>query len=237
MCCFGILLQTLLNETVVANLSNIVGYDHFGKSLAVLKAEQQRDGSAADRGGSSQKSTHQVLVEQGHTWADHIRETWTIILIVSCYLIISVGLNLPIFGLLADAVIAIIKAGGAELSPGSLAFTPRSPHIMYQQSLAWTLCGLAVQMIDAVWYVYLAKNLTFMLRIFVGRPISARYGKRTVVIVDSPCVHQVSGWFFFSRTVRAVLLFAHALLYRLFSSNCSCSRTLFPSSFHSRTHL
>ena len=40
-------------------------------------------------------------------------------------------------------------------------------------------------------YVFLVKIITWLDRWLMGRPMWARIGKRTIVIVDTPCVHQL----------------------------------------------
>jgi hypothetical protein len=46
-------------------------------------------------------------------------------------------------------------------------------------------------MMDGLFFVYLAKTFTRIARILFDRPYCARHGKRTIVIVDTPCVHQL----------------------------------------------
>lgn len=85
--------------------------------------------------------THQQLTKQGQAWARHISEPWTMLCVAGAYIILSVGLGLPIFGLIGDLVVKIIQSAGVELEPGILAFTPRVPSIIYKQNLGWTLAG------------------------------------------------------------------------------------------------
>ena len=63
---------------------------------------------------------------------------------------------------------------------------------MQDQSLVWTLVGLVIQFCDAVFFVFLNKIITWVWRWATGRPMWARHGKRTIVIVDTPCVHQLT---------------------------------------------
>ena len=49
-----------------------------------------------------------------------------------------------------------------------------------------------IQAVDAVWFIFLAKVITWTCRLIRGRPIWARHGKRTLVVVDIPWVHQLT---------------------------------------------
>ena len=96
---------------------------------------------------------------------------------------------LPLMGF--GGAVAILEAAGVFTNPGILAFNPRYPE-MLNQPIGWTLVGLALQIIDAIWYIYMIKVFTWGARWFSNRPIWARFGKRTIVIVDTPCVHQLT---------------------------------------------
>lgn len=164
-------IKSLMEATVIPNISDIVGRDVDNEEI--------------------ESETHQKLVKQGEAWAVHINETWSVLVLSCAYIILSVGLNLPIFGLLADAVQAIIHAGDNSLGVGHIGFNPRVPSALYKQGLEWTLVGLAIQFADAIWFVFLGKMMTWWYRWITGRPMWARHGKRTIVIVDTPCVHQL----------------------------------------------
>lgn len=171
---------SLLQENLIPNICQIVGHDSFGRPI--------RDADGRVKEGS----TYEGLVTQGKAWAAHINETWHMLVLAGIYIFFSVGLGLSIFALIGDAILAIIRAGGAPIGPGALAFTPRFPHIMYNQPIGFTLVGLFLQFVDALFFIYLAKNFTRLTRIIHGRPLAARHGKRTIVIVDNPCVHQLT---------------------------------------------
>lgn len=76
--------------------------------------------------------------------------------------------------------------------PGIMAFTPRTPHIILQQDPVWTAIGLFIQILDALFFIYIVKNFTRISRFLGNRAIGARHGKRTIVIVDNPCIHQLA---------------------------------------------
>ncbi|RYH31978.1 hypothetical protein EON65_01560 [archaeon] len=170
-------IKSLMTENLIPNICQIVGHDHFGAPMLECTNED---------------STYAALVKQGEAWAEHINENWHIIVLVAIYLFFSVGLGLPIFGLIGDAILSIVRAAGAPVGEGILAFTPRTPHIMYNQPIGYTLIGLLLQILDAIFFIYLGKNFTIWTRILHGRPLAARHGKRTIVIVDNPCVHQLT---------------------------------------------
>jgi hypothetical protein len=136
-------------------------------------------------------SVHRALVRQGRVWADHINEPWKVLVLAGLYIIISVGFGLPIIGLLADAFLAILRAMGAPMSDGRLIFSIRYPDTIYNQPAVWAVWGLIFQLCDAVFFVYVGKNINRLLRIVNRRPYYARFGKRTIVIVDNPTVHQL----------------------------------------------
>jgi hypothetical protein len=167
-------IHNLMACSIVPNMSDIVGCDEEGNRFT--------------------SECNKQLVFRGHAWADHINEPWSCLVLAGTYITLSVGLGLPIFGLLADAVIAIVRAGanGHGIMKGHLNFSPRSPHAMHSQSLAWTLVGLVIQFADAIFFVFLVKIITWAWRWVTGRPMWARHGKRTIVIVDNPCVHQLT---------------------------------------------
>ena len=47
-------------------------------------------------------------------------------------------------------------------------------------------------MSDALFFIYLSKNMVWLSRYVGRRPMQARHGKRTIVIVDNPCIHQLA---------------------------------------------
>lgn len=167
-------MHNILESSMVPNISKIVGYDADGEPL---------EGEDLD--------TNKDLRAKGQMWAEHIREPWIVLVLVGVYLIISVGFGIPLFGTIATIILAILRAAGVDVGHGVLQCSLRDPMLIYEQGVGWTLIGLALQMIDAVWFIYIGKNLTWYLRWYYDRPMSARMGKRTIVVVDSPCVHQL----------------------------------------------
>lgn len=169
-------IQALLDDYLVSNVAEIVGVAAVPQLSHV---------------GHGELTTYERLVQQGKCWGEHVREPWTVLVLVGGYIMLSVGLGLPLFGLLGDALVAILRAASVDLGEGSLAFSPRNTSIMYLQHWGWTIAGLCLQVIDAAWFVYLAKTFTRLCRWSAGRPLWARYGKRTIVIVDTPTNHQL----------------------------------------------
>lgn len=167
-------MHTMLETCIVPNISSIVGYDEYGDPLT-----------------GDDLATNADLRAKGVMWGEHVREPWIVTVLVGVYLLISVGLGIPLFGTIVAIILAIIRAAGVDIGHGVLQFSLKDPMLIYEQGVGWTLLGLGLQLIDAVWFIYLGKCLTWGLRWKDGRPMSARMGKRTIVIVDSPCIHQL----------------------------------------------
>lgn len=230
-------LNSILDESLLSSVSEIVGYDIEGEPLesniaaTAKKDEERSSGQTSFTNGfhkpshqqkmakierhltKAQSSTnnlaisknrkpknkdltvHEQLVEKGRMWGDHINEPWNVMVLAAIYVIGSVCLGLPLFGLIGDGVYTLLKnIPAAEKyvgSSGVLMFTFRYPSIIFNQPIGYTLVGLFLQLIDALFFIYLGKHITRALRIFYGRPFHARMGKRTIVIVDNPTVHQL----------------------------------------------
>jgi len=167
--------HSMMATAMIPNIERIVGYNKFGDPL------EKED-----------KETNLQLRDAGGKWGEHIREPWVVIVLVAVYLLISVGLGLPIFGTLGTIVAEIIKAGGADIGNGHLGWSPRDPYAMTHQGIGWTLVGIFLQFVDAWWYIYIGKNLTRFVRYLDNRPMHARMGARSCVIVDTPMVHQLT---------------------------------------------
>lgn len=165
-------MNSMIKSCIVKNASDIVGYDINGVPV-----------------GDSLFGTHSHLVQQGRAWGEHVSEPWNVLVLTGIYIFLSVGLGLPIFGLLSDIIVSILKSNYVFV--GSLSFSPRHLDLLYGQPIVFSLIGLLIQCIDAVWFIFLCKLLTWGIRFARGRPIYARHGKRTLVIVDTPWVHQL----------------------------------------------
>ena len=163
-------IRALVESSLLESTSDIVGYDPYGVC--------------------NESPINKQVIAQGRQWAVHINEPWRVIVIIGCYIIISVGLNLTIVRMIADAVVAILALCGLPMD-GKLVFGYNYLNDMRSQPIVWTLMGLVVQLLDALVFVYLAKLLTPLYRIVGGRPLWARLGKRTLVVVDVPWVHQL----------------------------------------------
>ena len=131
-------MNSLVSSCVIQNASSIVGFDINGSPL---KADELL--------------LHKELVRQGRVWGRHISEPWMAMVLAGTYILICVGLNLPIFGLLADAVVAIMHRCGYDVN-GSISFNSRAPHFI-DSNLHLSLIGLGVQIVDAIWYIFIGK--------------------------------------------------------------------------------
>jgi hypothetical protein len=167
-------MHTMLESSIVPNISKIVGYNESGDPLK-----------------GAELSTNTDLREKGIMWAEHIREPWIVTVLVGAYLLVSVGLGIPLFGTIAAIILAIFRASGVDVGHGVLQCSLKDPMLIYEQGIGWTLLGLGLQLMDALWFIYLGKCLTWGMRWKANRPMSARMGKRTIVVVDSPCIHQL----------------------------------------------
>ena len=136
-------------------------------------------------------SIHYQLRQLGHTWAAHIAEPWMALVLSSLYILISVGFNLPVCGLVGDLIVLILRKMGAPLGQGQLSFSLRYPSTITDLYAGWVVCGLLLQLCDALVLIYIGKNIVRCMRLLQNRPFYARAGKRTIVIVDSPTVHQL----------------------------------------------
>lgn len=167
-------LQAIYDHCLVNNISEIVGHDIHGDALDT------------DTNTDTDKLTiHDALRKQGKEWGRHVSEPWNILVFVGFYIVLSVGLGAPIFGVIADQIAYTQNISGV------LSFSLRNLSVVFSQPIGYTLLGLVIQIADALWFIYLAKISTWGLRVFQGRPVWARHGRRTVVIVDVPHVHQL----------------------------------------------
>ena len=89
-------------------------------------------------------------------------------------------------------MVAIIRACGGLPNTNNykLIFSLRYPSLMFQP-WGWTFVGALLQIADGLWFVFLAKVFTWGDRWYQRRAIGARMGKRCIVIVDQPVVHQM----------------------------------------------
>ena len=137
-----------------------------------------------DYGVPVDTAVHRSIVEQGERLGRHVKEPWTILIGVALYIVFSVVLGIPLVSLVVNVVAFMV---GVHLEHFSLLHS--EPDEKGGQMASWLII---VNMLDALLYVYMSKLLTWVLRLAQGRPLGARLGKRTMVIVDYPCIHMVS---------------------------------------------
>jgi hypothetical protein len=231
-------MKSLTLECLIPNLSDIVGYDQFGNKISEILERKKKNQNMEDSSyfpedkrkkqteteeskvNNQEKKillTNDLLIEQGQRWAAHVNEPWHMLVLVGMYIILSVGCNITFFGIIGDAILAIIRAGlgsnsADSIGRGYLVFTPRIPSVIYHQGIGYTLIGALLQLLDGFFFVYLIKNFTYLTRIIHHRPLTARHGKRTIVIVDNSCVHQLTEEFvskLFSQAYSIVSLDVH----------------------------
>jgi hypothetical protein len=196
-------IKSLTNDYLIPNISEIVGYDAAGKEISPIESNT-KDGKGGD--------VHSQLVKKGRQWADHINEPWHMLVLVAVYIFLSVGLGITLFCGLGDAVAVLLRQLGVPIGQGVLQFSVRHPEVIYSQPWGYTVVGLALQLLDAAWFIWLGKNFTRFTRLWHGRPMHARHGKRTIVIVDTPTVHQLTEIFvskLFSQSYSVVSVDVH----------------------------
>jgi hypothetical protein len=162
----------ITGDALVRNMSDIVGY-------------------SADKKRLPYSTVHDRLETQGRAWAAHINEPWHALVASGVYIFISVTFGVPLFTILAVAVVAVLEGTGVDLGAGYVAFSLLAPSNFMNQSAPWIVFAIVIQFLDAMLYVYLGKIVAKCARSIYGRPIDARLGKRSLVIVDTPCVHQM----------------------------------------------
>lgn len=162
-------LHEMTSKNLLSGLIDIVGFD--------------------ERGDPRESLLHTELVNRGKTWAEHVKEPWIVLLLVGTYFLISIGLGITFFVTIGTLIARGIY-GGSE-TDYSLRFSLLNTAQFYHQPVGWTLVGLALQLMDALLFGYLVKLFTYGCRLFGGRPLWARIGKRTLVIVDTPMNHQL----------------------------------------------
>lgn len=162
-------LHEMTSSNLLSGLMDIVGFD--------------------ETGNPRESPLHNELVRRGEVWAEHIKESWTVLLLVGVYFILSIGLGVTFF-VTVGSLIAHAIFGGTD-HQYSLRFSLLNTHQFSHQPIGWTLVGLLLQIMDALLFGYLVKLFTLGCRYFGGRPLWARIGKRTLVIVDTPMNHQL----------------------------------------------
>jgi hypothetical protein len=167
-------IHSIMSDAVIPNMERIVGFSRTGFILP----EEQR-------------MTHHDLRKQGHRWGEHVREPWTVMCLCGVYLVIAVGMGIPLFHTIALIIANAIRAAGIDIGKGYIGWSILDPVTFLNQPFWWTIAGAIVQILDAIWYIYLPKNMTRLIRYIWGRPMDARMGGRTVVVVDTPWVHQL----------------------------------------------
>jgi hypothetical protein len=204
-------IKSLVLECLIPNLSDIVGYDQFGNQIESTSKEI-KSGKQPSSDTPPPKIAHEHLVAQGIAWSEHVNEPWHMLVLCGLYIIVSVGCSITFFGIIGDAILAIIRAAGGDVGRGYLVFTPRIPSVIYHQGIGYTLIGALLQLLDGIFFVYIGKNFTRLTRLIHNRPLAARHGKRTLVIVDTSCVHQLTEIFvskLFSQSYSVVSLDVH----------------------------
>ncbi|MFN7898467.1 MAG: hypothetical protein ACK5N0_02215 [Synechococcaceae cyanobacterium] len=125
-----------------------------------------------DQQGESQPSTpSRQLLQAGRRWGQHVRESATAWFLHAIYIFVSVEFNLPL----------VQATTGLLLHQSAVPLTPAVQELWLQLAKVG----------DVAVYIFGAWLWTLVLRCFQGRPLLARTGRRTVVIGESPLLHQL----------------------------------------------
>ncbi len=125
--------------------------------------------TGTDASGKPFKSLeHQKLVSSSRKWALHITETPTTWAIHALYILITVGLGMPLLQTMFRGIVAI-----ANLPPSILLLLP-----------LFTLGDILI-------YIFGPWLWALALRYFQGRPLVARTGNRSLVVGDVRWVHKL----------------------------------------------
>ena len=85
-------IKSLIESCLVKNSCDLVGYDTRGNKHITLKTSSMR----------------QSLLNQGKAWSEHVAEPWHVLVLVGAYVIVSVTLGLPLFGIIFNFVFYIL---------------------------------------------------------------------------------------------------------------------------------
>ena len=107
--------------------------------------------------------TNKKLRAQGRLWAQHISESWRVMVISGFYILASVISGYGIFDVIFFA----------------------------WRDVKWV--WYVANTLDALFFIFMPKLWSYILRWKEGRAILARHGKRTLVICDVPWVHKNLG--------------------------------------------
>lgn len=168
--------------------------DMFSLTLGAAKTTSAIVGVEPKADLQHEPTTHDQLVAKGRMWAEHINEPWRVLVLAGAWILFSVTLGVPLFGTTAT-VLASIGNKIANPGTGQETFVPtislRDPISSFSQPLGTIAAAFLFQILDALFFVFIAKIFTWILRLAAGRPLWARMGKRTLVIVDTPALHQL----------------------------------------------
>ena len=148
-------MRMMVATSVVRNVATLVGADQEGKPL-------------------DESGPRRALLEQGRRWAAHVREPWIVLVLVGCYVFVTLVLGIPIVGLVARL---LLRAAGVR---AQLGWSLDEPLASADQHVGYTVLGFIVRLCDAAIYVFLGKLITWGSRLAGGRPLWARHGKRTL---------------------------------------------------------
>lgn len=188
-------MSSLLLTCLIPDVVNIVGFDILGCPAECTGIRSSGIGDKSQHDKSLHNCTvtsgasilNKELVTEGRRLSRYITEYYRMHFLVGCYVVLAVGFGLPLFGSLGSIVLAVMHSNPNYV----LSFSPRTLHSVLHQPLVYSVVGLVLQILDALLIIYCLRLILVMCRIADDIPVFARFGKRTLVVVDTPCIHQL----------------------------------------------
>ena len=182
-------MNSLLLTALIPNMSNIVGCNAHGQRTndSTPDVIEHSIHGEYDSSEHVDGTLNKELCVQGYRYSRYITEYYRMQYLCGCYVVCAVGFGLPFCGTL----VSLIAAAAGIQSDGIFLFSPRNILLMRNQPVVFTVIGLVVQLLDALIIVFCIRYVISFCRIFEGIPQFARFGRRNIVIVDTPCVHQL----------------------------------------------
>jgi len=180
--------------------------------LSGASIQSMREVVGYDGARSNSVPARAHLLAVGRRWGQHMSETWRSMFPSGVYIILTVALHKPLLRVILDAVLAIafmqdkrsttsdnctFTNPGCWVS-GSLLSLPAGVRSMDSASHSGFECcagyarlvGFLVGLADAVLYIAIPLFISRALRLWEGREVKHRLGKRCVVIADTKWVGQ-----------------------------------------------
>lgn len=185
-----------LTMPCLANIARIVGCDAHGQTTL----GGQRVDAALKRGrlrllpspGSRGDDVHEELVAIGRRWGKHISEAWRVMFLSGAYILLTVVFGVPIFRVLLNLCHMFIPDSWWAVDEDDACWAGVSGYVWHGENMSckWlpVTLGTIVAVLDALVYIKIPVFFGRLLRWLEGRPLYHRFGKRTIVVADTPWV-------------------------------------------------